>query len=147
MNHLTRPWGRAWGLCVTPSRSALFVRARLSTASPSASGAGSAQAPRTRAEPARLPCPAAQTEAVPRSVPRPPLRGVCARRAGARAGGPREEGGGAPGGGAGAGAAAWGPRDPGARVVGALQEPESPLRAIETLESSEPLGNSGPQDF
>ena len=63
------------------------------------------------------------------------------------AGGPREEGGGTPGGGAGAGAAAWGPRDPGARVVGALQEPESPLRAIETLESSEPLGNSGPQDF
>lgn len=135
------------GVARVAERLSLYISARLSTASPSASGAGSAQAPRTLAEPARLPCPAAQTEAVPRSVPRPPLRGVCARRAGARAGGPREQGGGAPGGGAGAGAAAWGPRDPGARVVGALQEPESPLRAIETLESSEPLGNSGPQDF
>ena len=40
----------------------------------------------------------------------------------------------------------WGLGPQGAGV-GALQEPESPLRPIETLESSEPLGNSGPQDF
>ena len=61
--------GAGLGVARVAERLSLYISARLSTASPSVSGAGSAQAPRTRAEPARLPCPAAQTEAGPEVSP------------------------------------------------------------------------------